>query len=93
MVILLPITSSVCSPLCNKLRGRGSAVDVSSIHGSPLLCPGSTALAHTSEKVAKLRQSCDKVCQVFKTRIFDTWIMRSSIIQENNISPTGCKIL
>lgn len=61
----LNVTSSACSPLCNKLD-----INVSSIHGPPLICRGYTALDHASDKVAKLRQGCEKVCQVYKIRFF-----------------------
>lgn len=66
MVVLLNITSPVSILLCNKLGVRPSAVNVSRTDSPPLICFGCTALTQTAEKVAKLRQNCDKVCQVFK---------------------------
>lgn len=45
MVILYNITSSACSPFCNKLWRRALVVNVSSIHGWPLICQQNIALA------------------------------------------------
>lgn len=70
-MILLIITFSACYPLItflHKLGDRDSYVDVSRIQVLPVIWPGCTALAQTAENVAKLCESCEKVCEDFQIR-------------------------
>lgn len=90
MVVLLNITSSVCSFLCNKLAMRPSSVNISRIDSPPLICFGYKALNQTAEKVVKLRQNSDNVCQVLKN-FWDMANEEPNILMRKILAQQGIK--